>query len=784
MKHWGLGIEHEMRIRFENKISTQFRLKPDQKTDDHFFINSNTLLYYFNIYETNIMKNFNKYAVTEREKKYYDTIYLKNELLDLIYKNGKYPFQNNLFYNLSSNENIKQTKDLIDFYINYYTLNNAPLLFFDYNFNDEISLSIKSYIGENYYKNDSTYLFNNLYNHEYEKDVLKNLKIVFNKFKVKDVLFIIEGNIISIKLEYHSNQNKTNNSNKEKLITFDDFINKMNEYIKHLKNHINYQVNLKDIDLNKFYKNLYLLYSNKIPEIDYTAKTSALEFKTINPLNINYEDGLRDLIDLEETFIYLVNSLYIFQIKKNIFGENLVYHNIGSLQKSYEIYDIINEKYNSVNEDYTGSYHIWITCPYDSKMSMNDFINKHIVLANKLQLLEPIFAAHFTSPSYNALFDKKYSKSSLRQFLTEYSNYGTTDITLMRGVDKNIVNEYYLSENDILSDNPILPIKTEKGYYQMNIYNIDGNKIINYDKLTTRFLTNNLFLPLDKGDNSSNKDEKVHVNNYLNMIFEKTNIQPICNTSNFKYYKLGSDIRTRFLSEFFYPLDNRWEPKLLMKNNKLIEVYYNKEHKKISYERIYSKNAFNEKLNNDRIGIEFRIFDHFPTHYLSQILSILCPIVIDSTNSSKVIKFKDTHITKQFWHNEMFNVLSNGFEYKIGKDYIKNLKKEFNIKINSRRKDGYSTEDILNILYNQLNHRYSHNRKGSLYRNMSFKSSISFESFNKIAWKAIISKYFNNNPDIYRKIMYKKNKISDINIVKVFNRNTPYDIEKIKKILF
>jgi len=782
MKQWGLGIEHEMRIRFENKLSEKSGLNLDENIDDHIFINSKTLLYFFNIYETTIMKDFNKYVDLNIKKydAYYNTIILKNQLLDIIYKNGKYPFQNNIFYNLSTDENIKRTKNLIDFYINHYTLNNSPLLFFNYNFNNDLSLNIKSYIGNDYYKKELIYLFNNLYNHEYEKNVLKYLKLTFDKFKVKKITFTIEDNNISINFEYFNN----NDEKTIKPMTFNDFINKINDYILHLKNHIKYQVNLKDIDLNKFYKNLFLLYFNNLPEIDYTARTSALEFKTIQPLNVNYEDALRDLIDLEETFIYLVNCLYIFQIKKNIYGENLIYHNIGSLQNSYELFDIINGYYNFIEEDYTGSYHIWITCPYNSKMSMKDFIDKHIVLANKLQLIEPILSAHFSSPSYSALFNKKYSKSSLRQFLTYYSNYGTTDITLMRGVDKHVIDKYYLTENDILLDKPIIPVMSDKGIYEMNIYDNNGNKIINYDKLTTRFLTNNLYIPLDKGNSSSNRDEKIHVNNYLNMIFEKTNIKPLAQIDSIKYYKLGSDFRTRFLSNYFYPLDHKWETRLLMKNNKLIEVYYNKELNKISYERVYNRNLFNELVNNHRMGIEFRIFDHFPTHYLSQILSILCPIVIDSMNSLKVIKFKDTYITKQFWHNEMFNVLTNGFEYKVGKEYIKYLNKEFNIKINSRRKNGYDTENILKILNKELNNKYRHSNGRSIYKKLAFKTDISFESFNKIAWKTIISKYFDNNPDIYRKIMYKKNKVSMNDIQKIFNKNIQYDIEKIKKILF
>ena len=66
MSIWGLGIEHEMRIRFKNKTS-QFSF--DEK-DEYIFIDSNILIYYFKIYETLIMKNYIKYISNNSEKQY------------------------------------------------------------------------------------------------------------------------------------------------------------------------------------------------------------------------------------------------------------------------------------------------------------------------------------------------------------------------------------------------------------------------------------------------------------------------------------------------------------------------------------------------------------------------------------------------------------------------------------------------------------------------------------------------------------------------------------------
>jgi len=68
----------------------------------------------------------------------------------------------------------------------------------------------------------------------------------------------------------------------------------------------------------------------------------------------------------------------------------------------------------------------------------------------------------------------------------------------------------------------------------------------------------------------------------------------------------------------------------------------------------------------------------------------------------------------------MFNVMTQGYEYKIGRDYIKALETEFNININIHHKEGYNTENILTLLNNGLNQKYSRSRKGSIYKNMAF----------------------------------------------------------------
>ena len=724
MKRWGLGIEHEMRIRFTNKISELNKNIKDimfkNLTNEYVFIDSRSILYYFKIYEVPLMRNFNKYMQKGgsnnqvhtnkhnsnhdklKEEEYFNNILLKLELIDLAKKNKPFPIENKIFFDIYDNDKIKNSFELFNYYLMIYSLFNAPLLFFNYNFNNEVHMNLKQLINYNkiidLVDNDKESamdfiedVLNNLYNSNYEKEVYKYIKKAYEKKNV-DLIYIDTGNyplIAQINIFYNDIESK---------LDINYLINMMNNHIDKFKSVFNNNIEILGIEDYKFYKNLFILYYNEIPHIDYTSKTTAIEFKTIYYENLNYEKGLQDLIDLEKTFFNVINNIPLIKYYTDRFGE-LIYHNIGSINNSILLSSLPSTDfsffYDIINEDYTGSYHIWITAPYNNNIKMKHFLNIHATLANKLQLLEPILATHYCSPSYNRSIKHPTSKSSLRQFINRHSNYGTTDISLMNGVKKYIVDTYYLSEDDIIDNKP------QSSASQSNIYDYKGKLILNYDKLDTRSITNNIFKLFNKGNNESNNN--ININNYYAMIFEQTQIRPIDNL-----LQLGADIRTRSFNQYFYPLDKDWSRRLLLKNNKLTEIYYNSKLNKISYERIYDKT----KKNTDYIGIEFRIFDHFPTHYLNQILCILVPLVLDSVKYPRTIKFKNTYVAKQFWHNEMYNVMTKGYEYVIGHQYLNALEKEFDINIDT--KNVFHSDVILSEIYNKLCNKNNKTNKNSL----------------------------------------------------------------------
>jgi hypothetical protein len=827
---WGLGIEHEMRIRFSNSLndlSDDVKKKYfseeilntylQKKDNKYIFIQSDLLLYYFYLYEIILMRDFKDYLKTPEDEKYYKNLLLKLEIFTIAKNGKKFPLNNEKYFNLYSTDQkiIDKNIDLFNTYIFFYTLFHAPLLFFSFVLENEyLEMSLKILFDYNQLiltepnkeilKEQLSLNLEKLYDHTFEKDMFKYFKKLFqNEIYIEGLDFNVNlhkyidnthlpNPTLIIKTKSKNNSKNLNTINKknnglENKINFNKFIDIVNNRLKKFTDMFDIDENRKNIykkieliDTYNFYKNLSILYSNKIPHIDYSSQTSLIEFKTVDFLNSNFEKSLLKLIEFEETFFIVVNNIPEINEATKILGD-LKYHNIGSINKSLNINDLHTLKYKIINEDYAGSYHIWITCPHDKNMSVKKFLNIHSTLANKFQLLEPILAAHYTSPSYNVFKDSTTeSKSSLRQFINWTANYGTSDVSLINGGKKHNISQYYLSEQDLI-DNKIFMTGTP---LDTHVYDNKGNLIINYEKLTGKQITNNIFKFIQPGNSESSN---ININNYLNMIFEKTNIRPKTKTewNNFVdyYFSLGSDVRTLEMSKMAYPLDEGWVKNYIMKNGKLVEIYYNKKLKKISYDRIYNNDEYLFLLEHKRVGIELRIFDHFPTKNLSQILSLLVPIILDSCKNIKEIKSSNTHVSKQYWHNEMFNVITNGYNYILGEPYIKAIEREFSIKLKDHK--DMNSEIAMKEIYESLNKKYDKlkSKEGELYTRMKFHHPIQFMSFNKIAWFEIIHTFFINNPMMLKKLLYINKDLRNSDIISVLGQDNNYDLQKLKNYL-
>ena len=135
------------------------------------------------------------------------------------------------------------------------------------------------------------------------------------------------------------------------------------------------------------------------------------------------------------------------------------------------------------------------------------------------------------------------------------------------------------------------------------------------------------------------------------------------------------------------------------------------------------------------MGIEFRIFDHFNSVFLDQILCILPYLIMECYDNQNIKDINDTFISKQFWHNEMYNVIVKGYKHNFSKNYVERLNKEFNINMKNKK---YSSDLLLEELYNSLKNKYSRLRKyKNLLNKLKFNSNVNFISLNEYATKLI-----------------------------------------------
>ena len=800
MVNWGLGIEHEMRIRFSNKLNMKDLNNPIikkivekyQYIPDYLFINCKLLLSLFKNYAQKILSYYNvKNKISNLNIEKSDPyIYLKY----CIKNNLNYPLDHSKYFNQKDGIN---TNHLFWYYIQNYMkyykkdkfiFSTKFFYFYDKN-NMLISEQNIYYILDNYLR----------YNNKNKSFTKKEVELFLNKFRkgifeiefIKNIKEFLKDYNFFNNIIYNLGSNdfdiiKINyvkeNKNKNK-ITFDIIEKKINNSLSNInKNTLN--IFLKKFNDPKLLNILYDLLEEGIPHIDFSSKVEALEFKTYDFKNNNYKKQLDDLLYIEELFFNIVNEIPELQPYIQQFGK-ICYHNTGSLDKTISLTNL-NDEIQEVEKDYSGSFHVWITIPYEEKDSPETFIQRHASLGNRLQLLEPIFSSYFTSPDLNSIGNNlTHSRTSLRQFLNGYSGYGTSNIKLLYGTNNNLIYKYYLSKEDVLKNNYINLDKFIK------IYDSTNNKLIkNYDGLITRGNTTKLYDQYFKKNNynnynNNNKNNKNIINNkdeiienYLIKLFKETKIRP-------EEHKipLGADIRTLDMNKLFYPnLNEDYEKVYILENNKFIQYYLNIKTNEITNKPLYDIKSYKKFLKEGRVGIEFRIFDHQPTSNLIQFLAICAQLVSYSINHHKILGKKDIFINKQLWHDEMYQSMIQGFEYECNKDYIKLIEKEFQLNFGKEIIKNMSGEIFFKNFYDKMNSKLS---KDLIYKKIQIhKQDVVFESFNKNVWKYNFFLYLENNKNLLPliiSIIYsnKNNSSKKEELLELLGNNFQYDINKI-----
>jgi hypothetical protein len=808
---WGIGIEHEMRVRFKKgyyqfskDFTSRFFPPPMEMTiknsSGYIFIQSYILMYYFDLLNVFLLKRFFEFTENDEEKKYANDILILYDLYLRAKSKKEFPLDNPLYFIRSNkHKDFIKNRNHIQFYLKMYNLYHNPMLFFDIHFshNSSLNITFESIWDLNYQlaniEDDEVFQmlitsFTDYYHGDIYRSFRDKLSNILESKNIQDITVEMINSEDSdhwkissikqfIKIDIHDFSINNMGLNKK---TIKDLKDIQNRYIYIIKNTIEHNYQFDNSNLNDIYHYLYFMYKNSIPMNDNSSRTQILEFITVNYRKKSFESMYEELMNIENTFFKVINQIPIFKKYVEIFGE-IGYHQIGSVGESIEVADIVTFDYNIVESDYTGSYHIWVTPPYRPTTSSKRFQEECATLANKFQLIEPLIAAHFTSPSIEAFGDDgTLARSSFRQFIGAYSNYGTADISFLMGAPSHTISKYYLSENDLkqsLEEGKQLAIFA---YVTTPVYSIDGKQIMNLDKLEERFLTSNLYRSFKEGN--INSKPPPNIEDYYSRVFTHSKIRPVDNHLN-----IGPDIRTRDYKELVYPLSNDWTPEFIKKDNKFIQVYVNYKDKKISYVPVFNKEKHKKRLKDERIGIEMRVFDHFPTHYLYQILQILSCITFQSFLEPYTVTKENMYIHQQWWHNEMANVIMQGFEYKPSYTYLKNLAHEFKLselrldKIESKKERRISsktyTQMVFEKIFNRLHKRF---KPYPLYQKLSFqKPNMKFISLNKKAWYNIFTDYLIRNPTVYRELSNKK-ELNDQDIVKVLGNKYQQNVKRVK----
>lgn len=805
--NWGIGIEHEMRVRFQKNIrdfpsdfAEHFFPKTMKTTlydsSGYIFINSYILQYYFQWMKIPIGKYYFEYAKTEEEKEFSQELLILFDLFRKAKAKELYPLDHPLYFQRSNeksqiNKNIQRVK----FFISVYSLYHHPLLFYHiiHRQNSQNNLILEDlwdyeyqieHIMEKSIFDQFMTDFTSYYNGDFYKTIKDRLQDILQNYPIHEVMmdFIMDNE--GIRQNIYISENVENDdlfsSNLKKKIEYKDVIEIEKKYLHVLRKMLDEPIDFEfqdEDDKKIFYKSACDMFRFHIPVPDHSQKTTMIEFTTVHYKKNAFEDQYQELMNFENTFFRVINHLPLFKKFVDVLGP-VCYHHSGSVGETIEIFDLITFDYHVIESDYTGSYHVWVTPPYHPKTTPERFMQECASLANKYQLLEPLFASHFTSPSQEAFGDDgKLARTSLRQFVGAYSNYGSSDISFLQGAPSHQISKYYVNEDDLKS-----AVKEGKqnaiyAFVETPVYRINGKQVMNYEKLEERILTSDIYKDFKKGDLNSHPPSSLR--DYYSLLFEKSKIRPIDN-----YLQIGPDIRTRSFTKMVEPLSNEWVREYFKKDNKFIEVYVNYKTKQISYTPVFHKEKYEKLLKEERIGIELRIFDHFSTFHLQQVLSIFAGLTYQSYSHPYQVTAENMYIHQQWWHQEMSEVIMKGFEYKPSYTYLKNISKEFGLSEIRLPKtvvgDQTYSQLTMETIYRRLDLKY---RNEKLYQALCFfQKPKSFESMNYRAWFDIFMLYLMKNPSIAKEITSIK-KIQKADVLKILGPQFEKNAQRIQKYL-
>lgn len=298
--------------------------------------------------------------------------------------------------------------------------------------------------------------------------------------------------------------------------------------------------------------------------------------------------------------------------------------------------------------DTTGSYHFWMTLPYNNSETDEHIIVKHQKACYLLQTIEPLLVAIYGSPdpryqSNNT--NKKYFAGTYRGAVNRFANYGSSQIN--KYSDKN---ELYTRSKD--SSKIVKPTSINSEHYITKIRN-------RYKKEIPRSI---------KKSNLINEDKLINNNNLMINTNKAPNYTYF--TKEWQNFDDGKSPNLDLYNIFYTGLDNIKPPLI----------------------------GLNIRRKDDIKGFEFRIMDHLPEEEVYDVFKVILLV------SCLSYEIDHQHLilasTNNGWNDAMANALMYGSMKQVGKEYLDFISSQFKIPYDTFK--NKNPIEVLETLVNKL----------------------------------------------------------------------------------
>jgi hypothetical protein len=167
-------------------------------------------------------------------------------------------------------------------------------------------------------------------------------------------------------------------------------------------------------------------------------------------------------------------------------------------------------------------------------------------------------------------------------------------------------------------------------------------------------------------------------------------------------------------------------------------------------------------------GMEFRIFDHFPSSYLLDLMKI---IILIAANADRKPPKKYVYNNKP-WIETTQGIMKYGWNYNIKENYLQELRTQFGLKLNINEQPWNSNKNALSVFKCLVAELYELNKSSTIVKIMDETPEIQprIPEINKLCWELS----FNQK---YYKTVMKQLKIAK-------NANIHKGYKKVKPLLF